>query len=278
MFTERTKEHPYTTWADIQWHKGEGNVRRVQERLYRATRNQAGRKGKNLQQVLVRAPSNTLLAIRRMTQENQGRHTAGMDGGVYDTPEARGKVLQEDLSLQGYTPQPVRRVDIPQDHGKHRPLGIPTGKDRVMQAIGKAALEPEGEARCAANSSGLRPGRGTREAMEAMFKATSRQDGRPGVLDAEMSGGFDHIDHNPLVAHVPVCTTTLRQWLKAGGVDVGFVSPTDTGTPQGGVMSPGLAHGALEGMERVFDAAYAEGRPTSPVHRRGLNTGRASMR
>ena len=113
IFTERTEEHPYTTWADIRWHNVEGNVRRLQERIYRATMNKAWRKVKNLQQLLVRATYNKLLAIRRITQENQGKHTAGIDGVVYDTPEARWKLFQEDLSLQGYKPRPVRRVYIP---------------------------------------------------------------------------------------------------------------------------------------------------------------------
>jgi len=151
-FTERTEEHPYTTWADMQWHAVEDNVRRLQERIYRATTNKAWRQVKNLQKLLVRATSNTLLAIRRITQENQGKHTAGIDGVVYDTPEARWKLFQEGLSLQGYKPRPARRVYIPKDNGKQRPLGIPTGKDRVMQAIVKAALEPEWEARFEANS------------------------------------------------------------------------------------------------------------------------------
>ena len=86
--TERTEEHPYTPWADINWHAVEGHVRRLPERLYRATTNKAGGRVKNLQKLLVRATSNKLLAIRRLTQENQGKHTAGMDGRVYATPEA----------------------------------------------------------------------------------------------------------------------------------------------------------------------------------------------
>jgi RNA-directed DNA polymerase len=110
VFTERTKEHPSTTWADINWHTVESHVRRLQERIYRATTNQAGERVKNLQKLLVRATSNKLLAIRRITQENQGKHTAGMDGVVYDTPAARWQLFQEDRRLKGYKPQPVRRV------------------------------------------------------------------------------------------------------------------------------------------------------------------------
>ena len=236
-FIERTEDHFYTTWADINWHAVERNVRRLQERIYRATMNKAWRRVKNLQKLLVRATSNKLLAIRRITQENQGKHTAGIDGMVYDTPEARWKLFQEGLSLKGYKPKPVRRVYIPKDNGKQRPLGIPAGKDRVMQAIVKAALEPEWEARFEANSYGFRPGRCTMDAIEAIHTTMSRKDGSPWVLDADISGCFDNIDHGPLLAKLPVLTTTLRQWLKAGVVEVGFLSPTDTGTPQGGVIT-----------------------------------------
>jgi RNA-directed DNA polymerase len=190
-FIERTEDHLYTTWADINWHNVEENVRRLQERLYRATTNKAWRTVKNLQKLLVRATSNKLLAIRRITQENQGKHTAGSDGMVYDTPEARWKLFQEGLSLKGYKPKPVRRVSIPKDNGKQRPLGIPTGKDRVMQAIVKAALEPEWEQRFEANASGFRPGRCTMEAIEAIHTTMNRKDWSQWVLDADISGCFD---------------------------------------------------------------------------------------
>jgi RNA-directed DNA polymerase len=277
-FTERTEDHSYTTWADINWHAVEGNVRRLQERIYRATTNKAWKRVKNLQKLLVRATSNKLLAIRRVTQENQGKHTAGIDGVVYDTPEARWRLFQEGLSLKGYKPRPVRRVYIPKDNGKQRPLGIPTGKDRVMQAIVKAALEPEWETRFEANSYGFRPGRCTMDAIEALHTTLNQKTSSPWILDADISGCFDNIDHGPLLAKLPVFTATLRQWLKAGVIEVGFFSPTDTGTPQGGVLSPLLANVALDGMERQFDAEYADGRPKAPATRKGSNRGIAVLR
>ena len=278
IFTEQTTEHPSTTWADITWHAVEGHVRRLQERLYRATTNKAWKRVKSLQKLLVRATSNKLLAIRRLTQENQGKHTAGIDGMGYDTPEARWKLFQEGLRLKGYKPKPVRRVYIPKDNGKQRPLGIPTGKDRGMQAIVKAALAPEWEARFEANSYGCRPGRCTMDAIQSIHTPMSQKTSSPWVLDAAISGCFANIDHGPLLAKLPVFTTTLRQWLKAGVVEVGFFSPTDTGTPQGGVISPLLAHVALDGMERLFDAVYADGRPKAPACRKGSNRGIAVIR
>ena len=146
-FIEQNKEQTEPSWADINWHAVETNVRRLQERIYRATTNKDWKKVENLQKLLVRATSNKLLAIRRITQENQGKNTAGVDGVICDTPETRLDLFRGDLNLKGYQPLPVRRVYIPKGEGKTRPLGIPTVKDRVMQAIVKAALEPEWEAR-----------------------------------------------------------------------------------------------------------------------------------
>jgi RNA-directed DNA polymerase len=150
---------------------------------------------------------------------------------------------------------------------------IPTGKDRVMQAIVKAALEPEWEARFEANSYGFRPGRGTMDAIEAIHITLSQRGSSRWILDADISGCFDNIDQEVLLAKLPVFTTTLRRWLRAGVVDLGDFSPTDTGTPQGGVISPLLANVALDGMERLFDAQWPDGRPKTPSHRKGLNKG-----
>jgi len=142
-----------------------------------------------------------------------------------------------------------------------------------MQAIVKAALEPEWEARFEANSYGFRPGRCTMDAIAAIHTTLNHKNSSPWVLDADISGCFDNIDHEPLLATLPVFTATLRQWLHAGVVELGFFSPTDTGTPQGGVISSLLANVALDGMERLFESEWSDGRPKAPAHRKGLNKG-----
>ena len=236
--TARTEAPSFTPWADLNGHAVAGNGRRLQARLARATPHKAWQRVKNLPKLLVRATSNTLLARRRVTQDNQGTHTAGSDGGVYDTPAARWRVLHEGLSRQGSKPNPVSRGSRPQDPGPHSPLGLPPGQDRVRPAIVPAALEPAWEARFEANSEGLSPGRGTMEAREAMPTTTNRPAGRPWRLDAESSGGFDQRDHGPWLATRPVFPTPWRQWLQAGVVDAGGCAPPDTGTPPGGGSTP----------------------------------------
>src|SRR3954466_9818226 len=268
-FIEPAKGQTLPTWADIDWHAVETNVGRLQERIYRATQDEDWKRVKSLQKLLARATSTKLLAIRRVTQENQGKNTAGVDGVVCDTPEARLELFREGLRLKGYRPSPVRRVYIPKDNGKRRPLGIPTVKDRVMQAIVKAALEPEWEARFEANSYGFRPGRCTMDAIEAIHTTLNRKGSSRWVLDADISGCFDNIGHGPLLARLPVFTATIRRWLKAGALELGAWSATAAGTPQGGPLSPLLANIALDGMERLFAAEDARGRYVRPSLRRG---------
>jgi RNA-directed DNA polymerase len=277
-FIEPTEGQTSPTWADIDWHAVETNVGRLQERIYRATQGGDWMRVKSLQKLLARATSTKILAIRRVTQENQGKNTAGIDGVVCDTPEARLELLRDGLRLQGYRPSPVRRVYIPKGNGKRRPLGIPTVKDRVMQAIVKAALEPEWEARFEANSYGFRPGRCTMDAIEAIHTTLNRKGSSRWILDADISGCFDNIGHGPLLAKLPVFTATIRRWLKAGVVEFGRFSPTDTGSPQGGIASPLLANVALDGMERLFGCEWPDGRPRSPAHRKGIDKGISLIR
>ena len=276
--TERTEEQIPPTWASINWRTVEGTVRRMQERIYRATERGDWKQVRSLQKLLVRSSSTKLLAIRRVTQENQGKHTAGIDGVVCDTPEARVALFRSGLSLTGYKPRAVRRVYIPKSDGRRRPLGIPTVRDRVMQAVVKSALEPEWEARFEANSYGFRPGRCTMDAIESIHTTLSQAGASQWILDADISGCFDNIDHTALLERLPVFTTTIRRWLKAGVVELGHYSDTEAGTPQGGVISPPLANVALDGMERLFGAERPDGTPIPPSWRKGSDKGISLIR
>ena len=175
--------------------------------------------------------------MRRVTQQNAGRTTPGVDGVVCKTPESRMK-LAADLSFKGYRPQPVRRVYIPKSDGRMRPLGIPTIRDRALQRLVKMALEPEWETRFETNSYGFRPGRCTMDAIVALHKTLAPAGASEWVLDADIAGCFDNIGHESLLARLPMFTTTIRRWLKAGTVELGTWEPTPAGAPQGGPLSP----------------------------------------
>ncbi len=277
VFIEQTGQQALD-WHQIPWGQVERTVRRLQERIYRASQRQEWRTVRSLQKLLVRATANKLLAIRRVTQENQGKHTPGVDGKVYQTPQERAALAQQPFRLQGYWPQPVRRVYIPKSNGKLRPLGIPTIRDRVYQAIVKTALEPEWEARFEANSYGFRPGRCTMDAIQQLHLTLHGANRSPWILDADISGCFDHIAHDPLLARIPVFKTVVRRWLQAGVVELGHYQESTEGTPQGGVISPLLANIALDGLERLFGAETPTGQPISPAGRKGQNRGLSLVR
>jgi RNA-directed DNA polymerase len=275
--TEQTGERGQTAWSDIDWAATEAAVRRLQDRIYRAAAAGNGKQVKNLQKLLVRSVSAKRLAVRRVTQQNAGRNTPGVDGVVCRTPESRTR-LTADLSLKDYRPQPVRRVYIPKSDGRARPLGIPTIRDRALQMLVKMALEPEWETRFETNSYGFRPGRCTMDAIVALHATLAPTRASEWVLDGDISGCFDNIGHEPLLARLPVFTTTIRRWLKAGTIELGAWKPTPAGTPQGGPLSPLLANVALDGMERLFGAEDAQGRQIRASGRRGLEHGISLIR
>ena len=278
LVIESTNGRELPHWSQMNWTAVEANGRHLQGRIYRAAANEAQAKGKNLQKLLVRSMSAKRKAIRQVTQENSGKQTPGIDGVVGDTPQKRLALLHDGLRLQGYHPQPVKRCFIPKSSGGQRPLGIPTQKDRVMQALVKTALEPAWESRFEANSYGCRPGRCTMDAMTALHTCMNRQGASQWGLDADIKRCCDHSDHAALLARLPVFTTPMRRWLKAGVGALGHSTHTEAGTPQGGVAAPLLANMALDGMERLFDGEDTQGNPQRPSWKTGQNKGISLMR
>jgi RNA-directed DNA polymerase len=236
-----------TAWEQIDWVQCERQVRRLQARIVKATREGRWNKVKTLQRLLTHSFSGKALAVKRVT-ENQGKRTPGVDSVSWTTRAARLKAIGS-LRRRGYRPLPLRRVYIPKANGKQRPLGIPTMKDRAMQALYLLALEPIAETTADPNSYGFRPKRSTADALQQCFTTLCRGCSPQWVLEGDIKGCFDHISHQWMLHHVPTDKAVLRRWLKAGYVENRHLFPTEAGTPQGGIISPTLANMTLDGLE-----------------------------
>lgn len=235
-------------WHAIDWRRVERNVRTTQKRIAKATQERDWRRVKALQRSLTHSFAARSLAVRRVT-ENQGKRTAGVDRELWDTPDLKWKAVGKLKQQRGYRPMPLRRVYIPKSNGKERPLGIPTMFDRAMQALHLLSLEPVAESTSDPNSYGFRRNRSTADAMSQIFVCMSKKASARWVLEADIQGCFDHINHDWLVNQVRMNKTILKRWLKAGVVHKGQLTPTDEGTPQGGIISPTLANVTLNGLE-----------------------------
>jgi RNA-directed DNA polymerase len=241
----QTKES--SPWETIDWLKAEGEVKRLQRRIARAVQEKRWGKVRVLCRILTRSRSAKWLAARRVIT-NKGARTPGVDNILWRTPQQYWEAAQS-LGRRGYRAQPLRRVYIEKRNGKLRPLGIPTMKDRAMQALYALALAPIVETCGDPNSYGFRPFRCTHDAIEQLVVCLSRRCSGQWVLEGDIKACFDEIEHQWLLDHVPMDREVLRQWLKAGFVEKRQLFPTRAGTPQGGVISPLLANWTLDGLE-----------------------------
>ena len=248
MNTDNLPMYEWNEWREINWKKVERQTFKLQTRIYRASQRGDVKLVHKLQRLLTKSFYGRLWATRKVTQDNRGKVTAGVDGKKSLTAKQRLELV---LTLKsGRKAKPLRRVWIPKASGEKRSLGIPTIEDRARQCLIKMALEPQWESKFEENVYGFRPARSCHDAIQAIFYAINQK--AKYVLDADIAHCFDKIDHQKLLTKLetyPQLQQQIKQWLKSGVKENGSWYPTTEGTPQGSVCSPLLNNIALHGME-----------------------------
>ena len=248
----------YSKWQEIDWGIINIKVIKIQKQIYDASLSRNKSLVHKLQRQLSNSIEAKLLATRRITQDNEGKRSAGVDGIKIVKPSQR-ILLSKSLVLDGQS-DPIRRTYIPKPgKSEMRPLGIPTIKDRCKQTLALYCLEPEWEALFEGNSYGFRSGRSTHDAIASLRYGLKNNPKY--VYDADIKGCFNEILHEKVIEKLstyPEMEKQIRSWLKSGVVEPGqeIVNPTPRGTPQGGTISPLLANVALNGMENALQKLY----------------------
>lgn len=249
-----TKSKPKFRWVTIDWDEAERRVRKLQSRIAKAIVKARWNLAKKLQYLLTKSKNAICLAVRKVCS-NKGKNTAGVDKVLLKTESAREEVIKE-LTEKNYKSSPLRRIFIPKKNGKKRPLGIPTMKDRVMQALYHMGLDPIAEVTSDKTSFGFKKSRSCQDAAQYLFKVLGRKTSATKVLECDIKGCFDNINHEWLVENIPIDKDILKEFLKSGYIFEGEYYRTESGTPQGGIISPTLANMTLDGMEIMLKKEY----------------------
>ena len=228
----------------------------MQFRIAKALLENKFNKVRKLRYILTHSIYAKLLAVYRVIK-NKGGKTAGVDRVVW-TVENDWFEAARSLKRKGYKPKPLRRIYIPKKNGKKRPLGIPTMKDRAMQALYLMALEPFAETMADPNSYGFRRNRSCRDAIRQVFYALGGRNCAQWIFEADIKGCFDNISHKWLLENIPMDKQILRKWLKAGYIEQGKKYPTVAGTPQGGIISPTLMNLTMDGLETLISKKFPQ--------------------
>lgn len=241
-------------WDSIDWNKTKSEVKKLQMRIVKAHKEGKYNKVKSLQYLLTKSFYAKALAVKKVT-ENQGKKTAGVDGELWLTSEAKFNAISR-MKRKGYNPKPLKRIYIPKKNGKKRPLSIPTMLDRAMQTLYKFSLEPIAETTADPNSYGFRPKRCVQDAIEQCFTSLNKGKSAQWVLEGDIKGCFDNISHEWILDNIPMDREILRKWLKCGYIETNKLFPSEQGSGQGSPISPVISNMVLDGMERILKEKF----------------------
>ena len=245
-----------TGWPDIDWKRSNYNVKRLQIRIAKATKESNWRKVKRLQRLLERSFSARALAVRKVVS-NKGRNTPGVDGIIWNTTEKKWNAIFE-INPNNYKPKPLKRIKIPKSGKGYRPLSIPCKSDMAMQALYQLALDPVSETTADKNSYGFRKERSCHDAIEQCFITLATRKSVPYILEADIKSCFDEISHQWIMNNIPMNKNILRKFLKAGYISRNKRYPTHKGTPQGGIISPTIMNMTLDGIDAEINRKFGK--------------------
>lgn len=242
-------------WNSINWKAIYKRINKLQTRITKATQRGNRNLAKKLQYLLTSSFDAKLLAVRKVTS-NKGKRTSGVDRQLWSTPSTKYKAALS-LKTKGYKASPLKRIYIEKKgKKKKRPLGIPTMHDRAIQALYAMALDPIAETTADNVSFGFRRKRSAHDAAQHIFNYSAKNKGPQWILEGDIKGCFDNINHQWLMENIPIDKRILKQLLKAGFIYKRKLFPTQTGTPQGGILSPIMANITLDGIEKKIKEKY----------------------
>lgn len=247
---------PASQWGQIDFRKAEACVKKLQNRISVAWKNDEFERAASLQHKLVHSFYAKALSVQ-IVSTNRGKDAPGIDNILWEEPEDKWNALVS-MKSRGYSSMPLRRRYIPKPNGKLRPLSIPAMKDRAMQTLYKLALEPIAEVTGDLHSYGFRLGRSTRQAIGRCMEILSKPSSPQWILEADIQACFDNISHEWIMEHIPMDKKVLRKFLKCGYVDEGRFYATTAGVPQGGSISTVICNMVLDGLEPALDKAFPQ--------------------